>query len=662
MKKWAYLAWMLLMMPQPTTIEMRFVESTLEIKTEASFIGTLYLDDEYVMEVNQPIVKIEDIKTGIYSLYDVNGELVQQMINPDDKPHVAFSHRPIRRKKNNYLFNQEPTTYIISKEPFESLELTTENEEFFYYEINDFEFKILEEYYHLFIDDTAPVVSVKDCLQLQENTFLTNQELIQIIYEDDAVEPFILYPHKIIDVALEEGENDLSSYLMDLAMNSSQNELTVIKDSKAPIINSQFEKYYINHPLVLSIDEPYLDFTKSYYTSNDKITYITKNEIILDQSGMVECYLYDLAGNENYYEFEVIYDKQAPVFRLNVENNRLNLVFNEALSKENITLITPTNQMLHMIEPYELVEEGVYQLTGDIIDLSGNITTINQTYLHDLNEPKITINLDQELYLESPQVDIVIEDTSDLIWKIDVYRNQQHLNTYQGKEATTQSITLKEEDYLDGYGEYEIKVFADDGLHQVEQAKSCLVDVGCAPISIHIDGYDASQVTSLLINKDYVFNAKCLETTVDYQLVYEDGTVKTGNGEKVVLSQNHRYESLTFHAKDNNGYKLSHTITFSYPEMILSPLQEESIVEKETVPIIEEEQRIENEKTIVEEKKPFPTLFVIGGILIGIIAVRFIASRKVRSSQNDTDLPTDQTISLYNSQDTLLLSVREDSK
>ena len=72
MKKWAYLGWVLLMMPQVTTMEIRIIEDTLEIQTEASFEGTLYLDDEYLMEINQPMIQIDEIEAVIYSLYDTN--------------------------------------------------------------------------------------------------------------------------------------------------------------------------------------------------------------------------------------------------------------------------------------------------------------------------------------------------------------------------------------------------------------------------------------------------------------------------------------------------------------------------------------------------------------------------------------------------------------
>lgn len=665
MKKWLLIT-SILWLFQFQEPQMTVVEDTLIIEVSDTFTGTLYHDTELVEVLEDEdfingVWKLEKIEAGFYTLFDEKGELVSQCLIEDESTHIAFLEPVMDQKENIYLFQKQPRTLIYSAIKADDLE--GEALELGYlYQIEDLQFTFLDTDYVLEIDDTAPIVRVGDLVSIEENVYITSQPTMTLTYEDTYPESFIYFEKQEMEVTLEEGINDLSGYLMDCAKNQAQEKLWVIYDSKAPQLDVS-SVLYLQYPRTLTIEESYLDLEKSYYTI-DTISYpMESSQLELNQSGMYEAYLYDLAGNQAIYQWQVVIDQIQPSLSVQLDNQTLTLVPSEILQSSYFNLYLDRKEISMSDFQTVLLEEGVYNLIGTMVDLAGNRTEINKTIVADFNAPSLEISLNDTLYLAPVFFEMEGSDLFDFEWRIELYRNDELIETKKGTGNFHLNMTLSEELYEDGKGNYTIHLWAKDGLYESEVSKSCVVDMKCTPINLYINHYEANQVSKLMMQDNLTLNAKCLEGDVYYRLVSKNGEIKEGKMAEMNLTKENQLDYIEFFVEDENGFKQYRRLDFyerevSSVEMLANTTIDTSSQETKPTSTLTFEP-IAMQWFSIGKNKNY-SFYLFGGVGIAIIALRWLSVRYLRFKRSKRDLSSQSTLPLTSEKDTIILSSHQD--
>ena len=658
MNKFASIAWFLLLSP---TLEL--TQDQLVMTCEEAFDGILYLDDQVFLEIeeddfeNNQLV-IETKEGGIYTLFNDEGEMVERVILKDDKTHIAFNEIVLAKKDQQYLFQKAPTTLIVSEEGDERYE-SEFKDGYYYYEFETETIEFLEEKYEIYVDCTKPSVSLEAFYLENEDLYFTSNKDITLYYEDECPEPFVLYPEKEIQITLQEGINDLSSYLKDQANLSSKEKLWVILDKQAPYLDVE-SLMYISQPKTFEIKEPYLNFKKSKLVINGKTQELTNRQFEINQSAKVEVFLEDYAGNIQEYTFDVIYDDVSPLFYKELTGSKLHLSYSEPL-KYSTLKIQGTDEIIH--HDYTFSDEGIYILEGQIIDYAGNKTDVYESIRVDLYEPELSMTKPTQTYIEVPTIQVSGSDRFDLDWKIEVLRNDEVYTTFQGTGNFKQDILLDESEFKEAQGKYEINVYVSDGMYEKRIVESYVVDLYCAPLDIKVDGFKANQVKELLVNREIQLDFDCREAKPIYRLYQGDQLLKEGEDSSLILTSEDQYTSLEILVEDSFGHTNRQIIQLTYPTLPTvffdqeanEPVEE---VEKEDIKI-EVSVQIETKPIVNEVKKETPKQNNIGGWLIGVIVVSILAVGKVRFRKNRDDSTCEKTVLFESQEDTILLDHSE---
>lgn len=677
MKKIAYLAWLLLMMPsvkQPTLLfengsHYTSQNENLLLEADEPFEGVLYHDDEVfskfvVEDFKDGKIVFEIDEAGIYTLFNKENEFIAKAIFQDNQFHIAFDTPVKQKQEKRYLFQRSPTTWVMS--PIEDEVLESKNMgDCYFYEIKETKFSFLDEMFELLVDDTKPVVTIEDLYEVEEDTYITNQSHVTLVYSDTFPEAFpfseIMEDRFEIEITLNEGINDLSCWLMDRAGNQERQKLWVIKDSKKPEAKIEQPIIYTNQSSKIEIDEAYLDYSQSHYFWNGEKKQLEEPFLTYHESGNLSLFLLDLAGNQLNQEVQIVLDQQAPTYTKTIENNQLSLTFSESLKSKSIVLMHESGSVdLNGLDSYVFLEEGMYHLAGECIDLAGNRARIEESFLIDLSFPQLEVLIEDGTILhQSTTFQVKIEDAYLKEWKIQVLRNQSLIREYTGVKSHSQEVTLDDTTYKDGSGKYDIIVWGSDGLHENQITKSIVLDTKCAPIRMRINGYDADNVTSLLLSNTTVFDLLCDEGMVMWQLYTNEGVIENGQGRSLTLYENKDYTKLELTVEDAYGFKQSKTIYFEVDETNTELLNEKAEVvtgvEKKTDDFELPGATSKNEKNTVDLH-----MFVLGGILLAIIALRQFTIRNLRLRKDELHLSHQQELPLQDSENTVMLSTSSD--
>lgn len=658
MNKFASIAWFLLLSP---TLEL--TQDQLVMTCEEAFDGILYLDDQVFLEIEEDDFEdnqlvIETKEGGIYTLFNDEGEMVERVILKDDKTHIAFNEIIQAKKDQQYLFQKAPTTLIVSEKEDDRYE-SEFKDGYYYYEFETETIEFLEEKYELYVDCTKPSVSLEAFYLENEDLYFTSNKDITLYYEDECPEPFVLYPEKEIQITLQEGINDLSSYLKDQANLSSKEKLWVILDKQAPYLDVE-SLMYISQPKTFEIKEPYLNFKKSKLVINGKTQELTNRQFEINQSAKVEVFLEDYAGNIQEYTFDVIYDDVSPLFYKELTGSKLHLSYSEPL-KYSTLKIQGTDEIIH--HDYTFSDEGIYILEGQIIDYAGNKTDVYESIRVDLYEPELSMTKPTQTYVEVPTIQVSGSDRFDLDWKIEVLRNDEVYTTFQGTGNFKQDILLDESEFKEAQGKYEINVYVSDGMYEKRIVESYVVDLYCAPLDIKVDGFKANQVKELLVNREIQLDFDCREAKPIYRLYQGDQLLKEGEDSSLILTSEDQYTSLEILVEDSFGHTNRQIIQLTYPTLPTvffdqeanEPVEE---VEKEDLKI-EVSEQIETKPIVNEVIKETPKQNNIGGWLIGVIVVSIFAVGKVRFRKNRDDSTCEKTVLFESQEDTILLDHSE---
>ena len=654
MNKFASIAWLLLLSPI-----LHIDQSQLTISCEEPFEGVLYLDDEVFLEIEKDDfienqLCIEDVRGGIYTLFDDEGQMVERVVLKDEKTHIAFNEIIQAKVDHQYLFQKKPKVLIVSEVEDERYEGEFKKD-YYYYEFETETITFLEETYELYVDDKAPIISLDAYYLESEDVYYTNTKELILHYEDECPDPFVLYPEKEIHITLQEGINDLSSYLKDQANLSSTNQLWVILDQTAPCMDVE-RLMYISKAKTFEINEPYLNLEKSKLIINGKDVPFTKSTFEITETSNVELVLEDYAGNIQTYTFDVIYDDISPVFYKELTGNQLHISYSEPLKYSNVK-IKGTDELL--IKDYTFNQEGIYILEGEMIDYAGNITDVYETIRVDFYHPELSILEASQTYLEVPTIHVSGSDTFNLEWQIEVYRNDELYTTFQGTGDFNQEILLDEDAFKEANGAYEIKAYASDGIYENTLVESYIVDLYCAPLEVRIDGYEASLVRELLVNRLIELDMNCSEARPIYRLYLDDKLLKEGQGSTLLLSPDDGYTHLEVIVKDEFGHENKQTIQLTYPSLPVIYFEgevDEVIEEVSIEEVINEDVYEEENETMIEEvSEEESEKSYIGGWLIGALIVSVFVFGKIRFKKNRHDSDCEKTVLFENQEDTILL-------
>lgn len=638
-----YVGWMLLNL-QNTSPQINIENNILTIEAQETFEGYVFKDDTLFYEIvaEEELEEIQDLEAGIYTLYDSQGEMLDRKWILDDQLHISFNQMPQAQNEQNYLFQKQSSTFIISPIEDERYEGELKNSHYFY-EINLDVFEFLETTYMLFVDDFKPVVKVENGDLLSEDTYITNTPNITLIYEDECPEMFQLYDQKEVEISLNEGINDLSSYLNDQANNNKEGKLWVVLDTEVPKINAP-STLYTNHDYPIMMDEPFLDMEKSYYlTPHQEKYFLEEEKVILKENGIYEFHLYDKASNESNIFLEVVYDQTNPMIYTSLDNHIFSYSFNEAIKTEDVKLSYMGDNIEINDREVVLEKEGIYELNAEFIDLSGNKTSMHKEIVVDYTLPELICSLNKKIYLQPIEIIIEGQDLFPVQWKIELYKNSELYKEFAGENDFKHFLG---KNILNEDGIYELKVLICDGTYERVEQYEFVIDQKCEDISLKIDGSFANNVKELLLSDTAQFEINCIEGKVYYKLYKDDEMIEEGQSQVVEISSDQQIDTIEFYAFDQYGHKSSKIVHIQYPTILeVKPLQEaveEIVVQKE------------------EKKEEFNWMY-IGGILFVLIGLRQVINRKNKFRQNKNNISSQQTVLLQNQAETKCLSTPKDS-
>lgn len=666
MKILLYFSFLLILMPNVFQTRMTIDDNQLIIRSNENFEGYLYKDDQLFRPIEKTeyengMIVYDDIEAGIYTLYDKDGKSKDQKVLYDNNIHIAFDYMVKYRKDNHLLFQEHPKMTIISPMKIEEYDFE-EIDGYYKYEFHNDEVHFINNIYQIHVDDTIPEVSIDGIKELNTNTFITNSPTIMITYEDTCPEIFKYLDNGELTIELEEGKNDISSYFIDLAGNTSLEECFVIYDNRPPIIDIK-DKIYINQSKTIIIDEPNLDFQKSVIKKeNGEMIYLNSNEFIIDTSGVYTAHLFDLAGNESVITFEIVVDMVAPNVTSSLDGQYLQLSYTEDLLVKEVELIFNDQKIEQKDEKFYLEKEGRYILHGTLVDLAGNTTIIDKEIQGDFTAPIIYTNIDNDVYLNVPEIKFSIRDLFNVQWRCELYQNNQLICSKEGSEVSENIIKINELDIGNLEGVFDITIITDDGLHETKLSKKFCIDLKCKPINLFINGCIASSVDEIMVNKDVIFDANCDEGIVYYHLYDENGIiVKEGIVDSVTISNQQTYSKIEFYANDSYGHKTNKWIVFEYPQAINIGISDEidthERVEKSVL-----NQMDSTESNEIEYPGFVQLSTIFGGVICVLIIIRIFLYEKNRHRENKDNLSGEKTILLQNTKSTECLCDSQDSE
>lgn len=380
----------------------------------------------------------------------------------------------------------------------------------------------------------------------------------------------------------QEGKQIIEEVFKDEVGHQGALPITVICDTKAPQLYCPDEdKIYTHQELTWELADTSLDWEKTQINFNDMnikencLKTVLGYQIPIQQSGLLEVEAFDKAGNTMSIKKRIVYDIEPPLVQAFQKDGLLGLkIEDEFLDRDSLIEISLVHgkQMVPLEISQnscqaQIEEDGQYHWQGIVRDCSENETVIDMLVEVDIQKPQIyVVESIPTLCLEPQSLTYVFEDIYLTRWKIDVYRNDNYLTSYEGNERTCE-VYLDDSRFQDGYGFYKIVANAYDTKHHTTKTVELAMDMNCAPLDLYINNANANMVENLSIIKKTICQAYCSEGKIEWRLYQGNQLLHQQISNSLTLLPETKATYLEVICVDQYNHERKQVIQLNFPKL-----------------------------------------------------------------------------------------------